>query len=257
MRLAVRRIIHSLNYGTVVTPLGVDVVSICCGGRGDIPRRESTAKAGPWLTYDPDRAAAEAGRRARSKIRRYCASNRLGVVLGTLTYAGEGCFDPLELRKDVGGFFKQLRARLGFSGSRIPYVWVPEWHAGGHGLHVHFAVGRFIRRSLIEEAWGHGYVHIKLLGNLPAGSGNLGEARLAARYLAKYAAKSLSDDRPAGSHRYEVAQGFQPAALHCYGATIDDAIHHASRYMGARPRSLWLSSTQEDWHGPPACWVAW
>lgn len=41
---------------------------------------------------DPDRAKAEAARRARSKVRRYCAANRLNR-LGTLTYAGDGCHD--------------------------------------------------------------------------------------------------------------------------------------------------------------------
>ena len=145
---------------------------------------------------DPERAAAEAARRARGKVRRYCAANRLNR-LGTLTYAGEGCHDPREVRADVAGFFKRLRAELG--GEALPYLWVPEWHPGGHGLHVHFAVGRYVRQSLIRDAWGRGIVHIKLLGDLPVGSGALEEARLAARYLAKYAGKAVDGERPAGS----------------------------------------------------------
>ena len=76
------------------------------------------------------------------------AANRLNR-LGTLTYAGEGCFDPLQLRVDLGEFFRGLRRELG--GSPFPYVWVPEWHPGGHGLHVHFAVGRYVQQRLIEE----------------------------------------------------------------------------------------------------------
>lgn len=36
---------------------------------------------------DVERAQAEAGRRARGKVRRYCVANRLNR-LGTLTYAG-------------------------------------------------------------------------------------------------------------------------------------------------------------------------
>ncbi len=44
----------------------------------------------------------------------------------------------------------------------------------------------------------------------PSGLGSLEEARLAARYLGKYAGKALDQDRPAGLHRYEVAQGFKP-----------------------------------------------
>ena len=70
----------------------------------------------------------------------------------------------------------------GSTAGRFPYVWVPQWHPGGHGLHAHFAVGRFVPRGLIERAWGHGFVHIKLLDGLPVGSGALAEARLAARY---------------------------------------------------------------------------
>ena len=61
---------------------------------------------------NPGRARREAARRARAKLRRYCAANRLNR-LATLTYAGEGCFDPLQLREDVGEFFRGLRSELG------------------------------------------------------------------------------------------------------------------------------------------------
>jgi len=70
------------------------------------------------------------------------------------------------------GFFRELRA--GLAGERFPYLWVPQWHPGGHGLHAHFAVGRFVPRRLIERSWGHGFVHIKLLDGLPVGTGALG-----------------------------------------------------------------------------------
>src|SRR5262245_33298623 len=113
---------------------------------------------------DSERAAAEAGRRARAKLRRYCAANGLNR-LGTLTYAGAGCQEPAQLRVDVAEFFRGLRA--GIADGAVPYVWVPQWHPGGHGLHVHFAVGRYVPRRLIERAWGRGFVHIKLLSGLP------------------------------------------------------------------------------------------
>ena len=202
---------------------------------------------------DPDRSLAEAGRRARGKIRRYCAANLLNRF-GTLTYAGEGCHDPVALRSDLAGFFKRLRS--GLDGGALPYLWVPEWHPGGHGLHAHFAVGRFVPRSLVEEAWGHGFIKMKLLGNLPVGSGALGEARVAARYLAKYASKDFGE-RMAGLHRYEVAQGFQPASVLCYGRSADEAIEQASGYLGAVPERVWFSSSVEGWRGPPACWAQW
>ena len=201
------------------------------------------------------RAAEEAGRRARAKIRRYAAANRLNR-LGTLTYRGEGCHDPRQLRDDLAGFFRGLRA--GVDDGRFPYVWVPQWHPGGHGLHAHFAVGRFVARRVIEQSWGHGFVHIKLLDGLPVGSGSLGEARLAARYLARYVGRDLEDARRlVGLHRYEVAQGFQPAKIECYGESAEDVIARASRYMGSAPERIWLSSSVEGWHGPPACWAQW
>jgi hypothetical protein len=124
------------------------------------------------------RAREEAARRARAKIRRYGTANGLNR-LGTLTYRGGGCHDPLRLRADLAGFFRGLREGLG---GPFAYVWVPQWHPGGHGLHAHFAVGRFVPRGLIERCWRGGFVHIKLLGGLPVGSGERAEARLAARY---------------------------------------------------------------------------
>ena len=162
----------------------------------------------------------DAERRARGKVRRYCAANRLNR-LGTLTYAGAGCHDPAQFREDLAGFFKRLR---GSTGERFPYLWVPEWHKSGHGLHAHFAVGRYIQRSLIDAAWGRGFVHIKLLGDLPVGSAALGEARLAARYLSKYVGKDLGQGEAAGLHRYEVAQGFQPRRWPLDGTSADEVL---------------------------------
>jgi hypothetical protein len=203
---------------------------------------------------DPARSSAEAARRARGKLRRYCAANTLNRF-ATLTYAGEGCHDPRRLRLDVAAFFRDLRTELG---AAFPYVWVPEWHPGGHGLHVHFAVGRFVPRGAIERAWGRGLFFIKLIGDLPVGAGARGEARVVAGYLSKYVSKSFDDDgRIAGLHRYEVAQGFQPERIEVYGRSADDVIERASRYMQAAPERVWLSSSVEGWRGPPACWAQW
>ena len=222
------------------------------GGCWTVPGGRVEASGRP---SDAERAAEEAARRARTKIRRYGVANRLNR-LGTLTYAGEGCHDAMQLRADVAGFFKGLRPAL--DGGAFPYVWVPEWHASGHGLHVHFAVGRYVPQTVIRDAWGRGFVHIKLLGDLPVGSGSLAEARLAARYLCKYVGKGLDDERRrSGLHRYEVAQGFQPEKISCDGPTEDVVIGQASEYMGGAPETIWRSSSAEGWHGPPACWVSW
>ena len=160
----------------------------------------------------------------------------------------------------MGLFFRSLRRELG--GEPLPYLWVPEWHKTGHGLHLHFAVGRFVPRGVIERAWGHGFVHIKLLGNLPVGSGSFAESRKAAGYLSKYVAKSFDDDasgvqRPKGLHRFDVAQGFKPRTIVLRGTTRAEVIEHASGAMGGPPDVFWSSSDVEDWQGPPAVWVQW
>ncbi len=175
--------------------------------------------------------------------------------LGTLTYAVSGCHEPLALRHDLGDFFRRLRGALD---EPLPYLWVPEWHPGGHGLHAHFAVGRFIPVGLIRETWGRGYVHITMLNHLPVGSGALGEARLAARYLAKYVGKDLDrgSERP-GLHRYEVAEGFQPRGFTLTGDSADEVVGWASVAMGAAPERVWRSIEAERWAGPPAVWASW
>jgi hypothetical protein len=178
--------------------------------------------------------------------------------LGTLTYRGDGCHDPQQIRLDVAAFFRGLRSTLG--GEPFPYVWVPEWHKSGHGLHVHFAVGGFVPRALIDKAWGRGFVHIKRLSQLPVGSGRLEEARRAAGYLSKYVTKAFDGDessRALGLHRYEVAERFQPKVMGFRGCSAGSVIAQASGVMGRRPARRWSSLDVEGWQGPPAIWVAW
>lgn len=205
---------------------------------------------------DPERAAQEAGRRARARLRRYCAANRLNR-LGTLTYAGAGCHDPHQTREHIRDFFRTLRADLG--GEALAYVWVPEWHKTGHGLHVHFAVGRYVPRSVISGAWGRGFVHIKLLGDVPVGAGALGEARQAAGYLSKYVSKTFTDPsaRVLGLHRYGLAQGFQPEKVTLRGRSPEDVLDQASGLFGTRPANVWSSADADQWSGPPAIWAQW
>jgi hypothetical protein len=203
---------------------------------------------------DPERSRAEAARRARSKVRRYCAANRLNR-LGTLTYAGAGCHDPLELRTHLADFFRALRAAAG--DEPFPYLWTPEWHKSGHGLHAHFGVGQFIGRRKIEDAWGRGFVHIKLLGDLPVGSTLLDEARVAARYLSKYVGKDFDVDRAAGLHRYEVAQGFQPRKETIRGRSSHEVLQAAAALMLGWPAEVYRSEDVEGYEGPPWVWASW
>ena len=202
-------------------------------------------------TGESGRSGDEAARRARGQVRRYCAANRLNR-LGTLTYAGTGNHDPAQLRADVAEFFRGLRADISRA---LPYLWVPEWHPGGHGLHVHFAVGRYIPRHSIDRAWGRGHVHIKLLGDMSATSGPITEARVAARYLAKYLTKEARASD--GLHRYEVAQGFQPEARIIRGRWAGEALDRACAVMGSEPTTVWYSWEHAEWHGPAAVWASW
>lgn len=205
---------------------------------------------------DPVRSAVEAGRRARGALRRYCAHNGLNR-LGTLTYAGAGCHDPRAAREHVGIFFRRLRQKLG--GDPLPYAWVPEWHKSGHGLHLHFAVGRFVPRGLIDEAWGHGFVHIKRLSG--AASGSLEQSRRAAGYLSKYVAKSFGEAdqerRPAGLHRFDVAQGFTPIPVLLEATSWEGLLGAACEVMGSAPVRSWNSDEVQGWKAAPAVWVQW
>jgi len=210
----------------------------------------------PWagrerFERDEDRSTTEAVRRARGKLRRYAAANRLNR-LGTLTYAPPGCHDPVQARADLATFFRKLRRSVG---SRFPYLWVPEWHPGGHGLHLHFTVGQFIHWRTIKAAWGHGIIDIRMLNDLPVGSGALGEARLAARYLAKYLGKDVG--ATGGLHRYEVAQGFGPTGRRLTAPTLSEVMDRAAAIMGTAPADVWDSADQPDWDGPHAVWAQW
>ena len=237
------------HWGLSVYPTAAEA-----GGCFTAPRRHVWVPAGAG--GNSERARQEAARRARAKMRRYCAANRLNK-LGTLTYRGVGCHDPAQARADAGEFFRALRAGLG--DRPLPYVWVPEWHKTDHGLHLHFAIGRYVRKSLIERAWGRGFVHIRLLGDLPTGSGPRDEARRAAGYLSKYVSKTFAepDKRVPGMHRYDCAQGYQPATTRLVGRSADDVVAQANALLGASPVRQWSSAEVEDWQGPPAIWVQW
>src|SRR5664279_4249288 len=81
------------------------------GEAGGVFRSSANGPASRGLSPESD-AGADAARRARGKLRRYCATNRLNR-LGTLTFAGAGCHDPAALRGNLGRFFRRLRGELG------------------------------------------------------------------------------------------------------------------------------------------------
>jgi hypothetical protein len=188
-------------------------------------------------------------------MRRYSVANRLNR-LGTLTYGPPFCRDPRQLRNDVASFFVRLRVSLG--GATFPYLWVPELHKDRERWHVHFLVGRWIAREPIEAAWrGRGFVHIKLLGDLPARSSGTAEARVAAKYASKYVAKDV--ESLGGLHRYEVAQGFQPERFPLGAKSDDEARDLLVRdwFSGEEPEVSWRSADKAEHIGPPMLWYQW
>ena len=245
----------SLEYGTKLVPVQGywETTLFREAGEAVVVFQSARQARGARGDPDPEEANRVAARRARTSIRRYCAANGLNR-LGTLTYSGSGCHDPIALRHDVAAFFRELRQCLSISA--MPYLWTSEWHKTDHGLHAHFAVGQFVHRSLIEEAWPHGFIHIKLLGNLPYSATPLAQARLAARYLAKYVAKSLDGQAP-GLHRYEVAQGFAPRKETVRSRTADEGEAWAAGVMGRQPEYVSQWREWRDYQGPPAVFVSW
>ena len=113
-------------------------------------------------------------------------------------------------------FFRGLRRELG---EAFPYLWVPEWHPGGHGLHVHFAVGRYVKRTLIRECGVRGSCTSSCSVICRSGRGR--SRRRGWRPLPGQVRrrKAVEDEREAGLHRYEVAQGFQPESIELHGPT--------------------------------------
>ena len=187
-------------------------------------------------------------------MRLYAAHNKL-VYLWSATYRGEGQRELGGIRRDIRTFFRRLRRDAG----RLPYLWVPEWHPGGHGLHLHFAIDRWFDKDRMDSLWAHGFTFVR--GPEQAvrdgsGSGSRSDARRVARYVSKYVAKDISLVPP-GWHRYDVAQGFRPVRIDLGARTRDEAIALAAEVMGAPPDKVFDSRANETWDGRPSVWMSW
>jgi hypothetical protein len=201
----------------------------------------------------PEENLRRAARRARTQVRRYCIANQL-FRMWTLTYGaqlGPRATTHAQVVNDVANFVRQLRKNLP-GNPRFAYVWVPELHADGVHYHVHFLVDRFVTPGVMEKSWGHGWVGV------PKGKDKNGQPirgkgaiRRAAGYASKYVGKAY-EDRSAGGHRYECAQGFQPVGLEVRAEQLSTFLGIASAWFGGQvPSSAWSSSSVEQWTGPP------
>lgn len=111
---------------------------------------------------------------------------------------------------------------------------------------------------MIEAAWPRGFVHIKLIGHLPQGSHVRDEARIAARYLAKYVGKGFEDHENVGAfHRYDMAQGYTPRPVGVLPSTAKEVMKEAVRLMGGPTQYFWSSNDDPTWGGASSLYLSW
>jgi hypothetical protein len=173
-----------------------------------------------------------------------------------LTSAGGGWHGPAgreRMMAEVASLVRKLRADLGVEA----YWYSPELHPGGHGWHCNLFVGRRLAHAEVAAAWGHGYVWAKdwTQDSRVKGTTFLERLRRGATYGAKYAAKDWSAEMlQRGAHRYELAQGFEPAVLVAETRTLAEGLALVVDRCG-RLAHVWRSEEDPSWSGPP-CWVA-
>lgn len=163
----------------------------------------------------------------------------------TLTYRGEGVHDLDQMRRHVERFLAKVRVDLrdGFA-----YLWVPELHKSGHGLHVHMAVPMWFDQRRLAELWGHGFVWCSDMK--PKGLCAVAGSQRAAAYLSKYVGKAF-EVAAFGRHRYERAQGYEIVCVKTVRYDMDDGREYAELYFGLRPFRVWTSEEAAEWKGPP------
>lgn len=196
------------------------------------------------------RAAAEAERRARATLRRWCVRNEADR-LATLTYAPEHLPEDRDgVWRDVERFRRRLRDQMGEAAP--PVAAVIERGAGGR-LHVHLALGGYVAKSVLAEAWGYGFVDVRKLKI--AGRGRRERCRRAAAYLAKYVSKSSGSEADAergfNRRRYSVTKGYSVVARSRVVESVGVALELAQALIGGSVCWSWCSSESEDWPGPP------
>jgi hypothetical protein len=231
----------SRSTGEILLPEHTEADGDCPACADNARRREATAVA--------------KAKRAATTLRRYAKANRIGL-LWTLTYAGDGCHDLSEAGRHIRRFQQQITEVLWPQYGRFPYLIVAEWHPGGHGIHWHVGVPRFISYQHINAIWPHGNTGSPRLSNE---RGSRPTVKDCARYLAKYVAKTYADQpvvQP-GQHRYRRAQGFdhppvRAAAVSRVGPeAFQQAMQTAIALVGRSPERVWSSDTVPDWTGPP------
>lgn len=202
------------------------------------------------------------GRRARSRLRRYSAANRLDRLV-VLTYRTPQ-FDLAQCKRDVREF---LRRRLGpvathrrkrrrswRTSSSFGRAWAVTWEQHESGAwHVNVLLNVYVPHAALERAWGHGYVWITRFQTRRGGRDG---ARAAARYVAKYVGKDI-EGMASSVHRYEVAQGFQPRVVRLYASSFAELLREPHVVERDRPSYIWQSIGEPSFTGPPVAFASW
>ncbi len=199
--------------------------------------------------------------RSRTLLMDYVQEYHL-CYLWTLTYKGAGQHDWFAMTEDVRRFQERWLAKYG----QLPYVIVPEWHPGGHGLHLHMGVNTFVPWQIVLALWTDAGRHL-LAGTVKAPKFAKGkiDSGSCAKYLAKYVTKTLNDagamahgDPIKGAHRFYKPHGQVVTIIRERFRTEVQAYHHAvSFYGGELPAQEWDSRDAEDWEGPPVRVLDW
>jgi hypothetical protein len=223
--------------------------------------RERSSEPSPLSDEERARCNHErANRRAIGEARRYMVHNRLRYQW-VLTFAdgrhdADGRAETLQL---VGRFVVRLRAEVG----RMPYLYSPELHPGGHGWHTNFYVPRRLPHAMVERLWGHGIVWVSDYLKHPlvkaAKLSPVEAVRLAAVYACKYASKDWSREMlPPGARRFCTAEGCKPTKRTIPHSTLARALDSAKdEFNGAPADHEWSSSESKTWDGPPVHILRW
>ena len=232
---------------------------ICLRPKREVETHRLLSDLNPEARATRDQANRERSMmRSRTLVIEYCLEHRLGY-LWTLTYKGEGQHDWAAMTADVRRFEERWQADPVTAG--VPYVLVPEWHPGGHGLHLHMGVGRFISWKVIRALWQDGGRH-PLAGEIQTPRFAKGKVtpQTCARYLAKYVTKTLNDaggTAGKGAHRFYKPHGMSITVRRWRFGSELEAYHHAIAFFGGELPHEWDSRYQEGWQGPRVVVLDW
>lgn len=192
--------------------------------------------------------------RSRGLLMDYAREYKL-CYLWTLTYKGEGQHDWDAMVDDVREFQRRFKEQY----PDMAYVIVPEWHPGGHGIHLHMGVGRFIPWQVMLFLWTDGGSH-PLAGTVKAPKTVKGkiDPEHCARYLAKYVTKTLNDAvARRGAKRFYRPHGHVVTLVRWRFTTELRAYTFALLFFGGELPYEWDSRLAEGWEGPPLIALDW